>query len=335
MENGILDGAILEAMRKLPMAPVSDEPNEDEEPDGAPPKLKLSKRCAAVDGFTVHANTVVASNNRIGLEKLCRYGMRGPFAQERLSLTEDGRVRIGLQKPWPSEGGVTVLDYSGVEFLCWLTALIPPPFSNFIRYHGLFGPRAKLQRFAPRSTCARERHSAEAEIRAAGAALLKAKVEGKSEPPHPEPVGPTQSERISEEKQAQKESETLPTTPAKGKRPKRKVFSWAGLLRRIFAIEILVALKCGGDMELLAYITEAAVVEKILTHSWALDEPLPLAPARLPSQLSFFDEQETSPLSTYLSRRGRSQSSRAPPKAADGDWVVEIEEPSSTGDWGA
>ena len=86
-------------------------------------------------------------------------------------------------------------------------------------------------------------------------------------------------------------------------------------------------------MELLAYITEAAVVEKILKHLGLPTAPLPLAPARLPSQLSFFDEPETSPLSTYLSRRGQSQSSRAPPKAADGDWVVDDDELIDTGDW--
>ena len=70
MESGVLDGAIMEAMRKLPRAPLADEPHEDEEPDHASLTLKTSKRCAAIDGFTVHANTVVPANNRFGLDSL-------------------------------------------------------------------------------------------------------------------------------------------------------------------------------------------------------------------------------------------------------------------------
>jgi hypothetical protein len=75
--------------------------------------------------------------------------MRPPFAQDRLSLTEDGHRVIKLQKPWPSAGGVTHLEFTPLEFLRPLTALIPPPFANLIRYHGLLGPRAKLRDLLP------------------------------------------------------------------------------------------------------------------------------------------------------------------------------------------
>jgi hypothetical protein len=128
------------------------------------------------------------------------------------------------------------------------------------------------------------------------------------------------------------------TPPGTLGRPKRKVFSWAELLRRVFAIEIFVCGRCGGDMQLLAYISEAKVVEKILTHLGQPTSPLPLSPARLPAQLDLFDEREERRTDARLSspiRHGRSQGSRAPPEPEDGEWMVELDEPFDTGAWGA
>jgi hypothetical protein len=37
-------------------------------------------------------------NDRAGLERLCRYVLRPPFAQERLRLRADGRVALELKR---------------------------------------------------------------------------------------------------------------------------------------------------------------------------------------------------------------------------------------------
>jgi hypothetical protein len=37
----------------------------------------------------------VPANDRAGLERLCLYLLRPPFAQERLRLRRDGRVALG------------------------------------------------------------------------------------------------------------------------------------------------------------------------------------------------------------------------------------------------
>jgi hypothetical protein len=50
-------------------------------------------RQAHLAGFDLHANVWVAANDRAGLERLCRYVLRPPFAQERLRLRGDGRQR--------------------------------------------------------------------------------------------------------------------------------------------------------------------------------------------------------------------------------------------------
>ena len=53
-----------------------------------------------LEGFSLHANTWVHQNDRDNLEKLCRYGARGPLALERLSRREDGKLEYrGLKKP--------------------------------------------------------------------------------------------------------------------------------------------------------------------------------------------------------------------------------------------
>jgi hypothetical protein len=145
-EGDVLEGAIGETMRRIPLlsSPASDDDTSDDEvPDGDGPRVRRSRRCASVDGFSIHANTAVAASNRIGLEHLCRYGMRPPFSHQRLSTTADGKVQLALRRPWPTAGGVSALCFEPVEFLRRLSPLIPPPYAHLIRYHGLLAPNAK------------------------------------------------------------------------------------------------------------------------------------------------------------------------------------------------
>jgi len=138
-EDDVLDGAIEEAMCKVPLVPSSSDDELPGQTSGeAPLPSRTSKRCMRRQGFSLHANTAVAADNRLGLEKLCRYGMRPPFSHERLTLTERGLVRIELRRPWPTADGASALIFEPVEFLRRLAALIPPPFAHLIRYHGLY-----------------------------------------------------------------------------------------------------------------------------------------------------------------------------------------------------
>ena len=56
--------------------------------------------CARVDRFSLHAARTVAQDDRDGLERLCCYGLRAPFSQDRLSLNRS-RLRPRLPKPTP------------------------------------------------------------------------------------------------------------------------------------------------------------------------------------------------------------------------------------------
>ncbi|MBL4636513.1 MAG: transposase [Kofleriaceae bacterium] len=72
---------------------------------------------------------MIDSDDRDGLERLCRYGASSPIANSRLALLKrryfDGR---------------TQLKFAPAQFLQKLALLIPPPWKNLTRYHGVFAP---------------------------------------------------------------------------------------------------------------------------------------------------------------------------------------------------
>jgi Putative transposase len=94
---------------------------------------------ARANGFDLHAGVVLAGQ-RERLERVCRYALRPPVAQEQLRLTADGRVRLTLRQPW--RDGTTALVFDPVEVLGRLAVLVPRPRINLVLYHGVLGPRA-------------------------------------------------------------------------------------------------------------------------------------------------------------------------------------------------
>lgn len=59
-------------------------------------------------------------------------------------------------------------------------------------------------------------------------------------------------------------------------------YLWAMLLARLCASLPLTCPHCSADMRIVAFITETAPVERILTHIAEPAEPPPIAPARGP-----------------------------------------------------
>jgi hypothetical protein len=98
-------------------------------------------RQAQLEGFDLHANVWVSANDRAGLERLCRYVLRPPFAQERLRLRGDGRVALELKTAWPD--GTRELLFEPLEFLERLAAMTPRPETNLIICHGVVSPHAR------------------------------------------------------------------------------------------------------------------------------------------------------------------------------------------------
>ncbi|PZQ86293.1 MAG: hypothetical protein DI534_16705 [Leifsonia xyli] len=92
----------------------------------------------AVWGFSLHADTAVHGHDRAGLGRLCRYGARGPVAEERLEKLEDGRYRYT-----PKKGAAFAV--TAAALVKRLVALLPPPNRHLTSFHGVFAPNARLR----------------------------------------------------------------------------------------------------------------------------------------------------------------------------------------------
>jgi len=91
-------------------------------------------------GFDLHAGVCVPADQPDRLERIARYTLRPPVAQDRLQWTDDGQIRLALRRPWSD--GTTHLLFDPVELLERLAALTPRPRVNLILYHGVLGARA-------------------------------------------------------------------------------------------------------------------------------------------------------------------------------------------------
>ena len=107
----------------------------------AKPASPKGLRQARLGGFDLHANTSVRAKNRPKLERLCRYLLRPPVAEDRLSFGPDGSVLVRLKTRW--RDGTSHISLQPLELLEKLAALIPRPYVNLIVYHGVLAPNAK------------------------------------------------------------------------------------------------------------------------------------------------------------------------------------------------
>jgi hypothetical protein len=126
--EGALDGMHAEAAQAGLFRPA-----EPEEP-------MRGRRSAFLEGYSLHAGVWIHENDRAGLERLCKYGARPPLALSRLSRLPDGRLAYRVKRR-----GAGLLVLEPLPFLRKLAALVPPPRAHLTRYHGVFGPAARLR----------------------------------------------------------------------------------------------------------------------------------------------------------------------------------------------
>ena len=100
----------------------------------------IGRRCAAVEGFSLHANVRVAANDRDGLEHLARYLARPPVATDRLTRLPDGSLAFRFKRPFTD--GTEAVVFAPFELIERLLPLIPRPRKHTIRFHGILAPAA-------------------------------------------------------------------------------------------------------------------------------------------------------------------------------------------------
>ena len=208
-----------------------------------PPPGHKRRRCAFLEGFSLHADTWVHENDRQGLERLANYGARGPLSLERLSQLPDGRLSYRMKRP--SSAGATTLEFTPVDFLRRVAALIPPPRVNLVRFFGVLAPNANLR-------------------------SLVVPAPPPPTPPPPEPPPSTVTVTVTGDK------------PPLVRPPSR--IPWADLLKRTWSVDLLTCTRCGGKRRVVACVFSSTVTAEILTHLGLPAHPLPLAPATDPPQ---------------------------------------------------
>jgi hypothetical protein len=197
--------------------------------DGAGNAVVIKQLCAELDGFTLHAAVQVdGGRDRNRLEHLCRYVSRPALCSKRLSLDDQGRVVLQLRVPF--RDGTTHFSFAPLTFIERLAALVPPPRTHQLTYHGVLAPAASWR----------------------------------------DQIVPGRSGERRE-------------GPAGGSRPSHE-YTWSELLARVFSVDVLKCPVCGSRRRWISAITEAEVIERILSHL-NLNTELPTpAPARPPPQ---------------------------------------------------
>ena len=207
-------------------------------------------------GFSLDAAVRLEADDRQGLERLLRYCARPPLAAGHLEWRDEQHERLVYRLPKPAADGSLELVLTGLELLERLSAFIPPPRIHRHRYYGVLAPNALLR---PAVTALASQQAAADQVAASS--------------PISETQGATTSESPSDEK---------PRRPS--------VYLWVMLLARIYEVFPLVCHRCGGEVEIIAFITEAPTVRAILTHIGEPAEAPPLSPSRGPPAWEMFDQ---------------------------------------------
>jgi hypothetical protein len=209
--------------------------------DGDSLEALQSSRCATVSGFSVHANVSIHAHDRMRLERLARYVSRPAISTERLSELPDGRLLYRLKRRW--RNGTTEVVFERSDFMAKLAALVPAPRAHLRTYHGILAPAAKWRpQIVPTP-----------DVQFGVCPHIPVPAESTGSNPDP--------------------AESAPP-------PRKKNYSWAELLKRVFEIDVLVCGRCGGPVRVIAAIQEPKTVQKILNCLGLPSRPPPLAPAR-------------------------------------------------------
>ena len=228
-------------------------------------------------GFSVDASVRITLIDRDvpsyfrSLEHLLRYCARPPFALERLSVIRGAggriaRIRYVLPRHkaanWvgPGRGRTStrpgangVVDLTPFEFLDRLADLVPPPRKHRHRYHGVFAPNHKLRRAVTALAIGNVGKQREAVTSGHGG-------------------GGNATGRCCDATHATQKPRSHDTSR----------ITWAKLMARVGEEFPLECPACGGDIRLIAFITEPGPIRKILTHLGEPLEPPPVSPARGP-----------------------------------------------------
>ncbi len=169
-----------------------------------------------------------------------------------MSLSADGKkVLYRLKRRYRDGSTHVVLD--PLELIERLAALVPRPRVNLTTYHGILAPAAS---YRDRVVPGWQEEPEGGESEAAGCA--------------PEDSGGGEPAGAAGEKSS------LPEV--------RRGYRWAEMMQRVFAVDVLECGHCGGRRQVLQFLTDPAVIGRILRHLGLATEAPRVAPARGPPE---------------------------------------------------
>jgi hypothetical protein len=213
-----------------------------------------SPRCATVSGFSLHANTAVHAGDRQRLERLVRYCARPPLAIERLEPLADGRLLYRFKRAF--RDGTTHVVFEPLEMLEKLAALVPVPKSHLVRYSGVLAPAAKWWSLIMPVGSRDESAQMVACGPEAGSSNFDPQFTGF--PPRRGFVGTSFNSCFCQA---------------------WANYTWAALMKRVWALDVLECTRCGRRMRILAAIHSPEAARKILNSLGLPSRAPPVAPA--------------------------------------------------------
>lgn len=204
---------------------------------------------ARVDGVSIHAATCINGRDRKRLERMCHYVTRPALAQDRLHILDDGRVRYDMKRVWADGTEAIVLD--PLDFIARLCALVPAPYFNLTRFHGVLAPNANLRPQVVPGTG--------------------------NVPAEPQQLELFTRDNIMHCLRAEPANDSPPCRS--GRHP------WAQLLKRTFAVDIAVCPRCSGKMRLVEMATTPGAIRQGLARQGLAPMPPPDPLPEVPGQL--------------------------------------------------
>ncbi len=196
-------------------------------------------------GFSVDAGVLIEAHDRAALERLLRHEARPPFAMDRLRKEGAALVyRCAKQRSEPGSdkrgAKFDELHLTPLELIDRIAALVPPPRTHRHRYFGVLAPNSPLRVAVTALAQPPTRQTEPANMSEGAPGVVPL---GHAIPPTPEPATP--------------------------KRSKAHYLS-AVLIARIFEVFPLLCPKCGGQMRLIAFITEGTRESErsLITSGW-------------------------------------------------------------------
>jgi hypothetical protein len=127
----LYDRVAMRARRLVQRRPWNEPPEERVVPVlkvfGAEPREPGEKRLhARIDGFVLHASTAFEPEGRVALERLCRYALRGPIANGRLTCGPRDRLTYRLKTPRP-DGTTELVLLPTCTLLCGVAGAAGTP----------------------------------------------------------------------------------------------------------------------------------------------------------------------------------------------------------------